>query len=91
MNAQGVEAVIIEDLVRIGEDIGMEKGLEKGMEKGMKQGLVQGLKRGLLTGLLDLCDVLGLPVDAQRRAELDAMDVPELEALAKRLKTTRAW
>lgn len=83
MNAQGVEAVIIEDLVRIGEDIGMEKGMEKG--------LVQGLKRGLLTGLLDLCDVLGLPVDAQRRAELDAMDVPELEALAKRLKTTRAW
>ena len=75
MNAQGVEAVIIEDLVKIGEDIGMEKGL------------VQGLKKGLL----DLCDVLGLPVDAARRAELDAMDVPELEALAHRLKTTRSW
>lgn len=91
MEAQGVEAVIIEDLVKIGEDIGMEKGIEKGIEKGRQIGVVEGTKKGLLAGLLDLCDVLGLTVDAPRRAELEAMDVPELEAVARRLKTTRAW
>ncbi len=37
---------------RLGEDIGLEKGLEKGIEKGKRD------------GVLDLCEVLGVPVDA---------------------------
>ena len=83
MEEQCVEGVIIEDLVKIGEEIAMEKGRQIGV--------VEGTKKGLLAGLLDLCDVLGLSVDPPRRAELEAMDVPELEAVARRLKATRAW
>jgi hypothetical protein len=75
MSAQGVEAVIIEDLVKIGEEIGEEIGFRK----------------GLRTGILALCEVLGLRVDDERRAELDAMGVPELEALTSRLKTSHSW
>jgi hypothetical protein len=79
MNAQGVEAVIIEDLIKIGEDIGIEKGF------------VTGLQKGLRAGVLNLCEVLGLRVNDEHRAALEAMGVPELEALANRLKTTRTW
>ena len=79
MNAHRVESVIIEDLVKIGEDMGFEKGIE------------QGLRQGLRTGVLTLCEVLGLGIDKDRRTELDAMGVPELEALTQRLKSTHAW
>jgi len=87
MNAQGVESVIIEDLVKIGEEMGMERGMEKGMEKGIDIGLRKGLRKTVL----DLCEVLGVPLDEQRRAAVDAMEAPGLESLVNRLKTTRAW
>lgn len=79
MNAQGVESVIIEDLVKIGEEMGMEKGIDIGLRKGLRK------------TVLDLCEVLGVALDDERRAAVDAMDAPGLETLSNRLKTARAW
>lgn len=87
MNAQGVEAVIIEDLVKIGEDIGMEKGLEKGRAEGLKEGKANGLRAGVLA----LCEALGIDVDDRRRDALDGMGIPEFEALMRRLGRGGAW
>lgn len=79
MNAQGVEYVIIEDLVEIGEELGMEIGMEKG------------LRLALRRSVLDLCEVLGIQVDNERRAFVETTDAAHLEALVTRLKTARAW
>jgi hypothetical protein len=87
MASAGLEPVIIEDLVKFGED----RGLERGLKRGLEQGREQGLERGLRLAVLDLCELLGVvPTDAQR-ARLDAMRVDELEALRQALKQTRRW
>jgi hypothetical protein len=51
MASEGLEPVVIEDLVKFGEDIGLQKGLERGLEQGLERGLEQGLERGLEQGL----------------------------------------
>lgn len=47
MSNAGIEPVIIEDLVRFGEDRGLEKGLEKGREQGLEKGLSAVFERRL--------------------------------------------
>jgi hypothetical protein len=79
MASAGLEPVIIEDLVKFGEDRGLEQGREQGFE------------RGLRLAVLDLCELLGVvPTDAQR-TRLEAMRVDELETLRQALKQTRRW
>lgn len=79
MNAQGVESVIIEDLVKIGEELGVEKGMQKGLREGLRK------------TVLDLCEVLGIEIDDERRAVIEAMDSARLEEMIAHLKSARAW
>ena len=47
MDAANLAPVIIEDLVKYGEDLGIEKGMERGMEKGLEQGIEKGVRASL--------------------------------------------
>jgi hypothetical protein len=51
MEHANLEPVVIEDLVRLGEDLGRKRGMKKGMKQGLKKGLEQGLEQGLEKGL----------------------------------------
>ena len=46
MEQANLEPVVIEDLVKFGEDRGRKRGMKKGLERGLEQGLKQGLERG---------------------------------------------
>ncbi len=51
----------------------------------------EGREQGLRVAVLDLAELLGLEVDAERRAALAAMSVPELDALRLSLKRDRRF
>jgi hypothetical protein len=99
MASEGLEPVIIEDLVKFGEDRGLEKGLKRGLKKGLEKGLKkgreegreEGLEKGLRVAVADLCELLGIKLGVARRARLEAMSVAELEALRNVLKQTKRW
>lgn len=59
----------------------------EGVEEGKRQGLTVGLRRAVL----DLCEVLGIEVTAERQAELAAAEPAEIEALCERIKRERRW
>ena len=40
---------------------------------------------------MDLCEVLGVEVTAERRAQLERMDLDQLVILKDHLKRTRSW
>lgn len=77
MSEAGVRSVIIEDLVAIGEEMGFDRGLERGLERGLRE------------AALSLCEVLGIVLDAERRASLDALDGPGLERFVAHLRVHR--
>jgi hypothetical protein len=56
-----------------------------------KEGRKEGQEEGLRAAVRDLCDVLGIPLDAAREAALEGMDLPALDALRARLKADRRW
>jgi hypothetical protein len=58
-----------------------------GREAGRKEGLAEGLRRAVRS----LCSAFGIELDAERKAEIEAMGVPELEALQERLLQDRSW
>ena len=47
MEQANLEPVVIEDLVKFGEDRGLKKGLKSGLKNGLKQGREQGREQGL--------------------------------------------
>jgi hypothetical protein len=55
------------------------------------RGEAKGKAAGLRAAVLDLCEVLGIELDAGRRAGLEAMGVGELETLRAALKQQRHW
>ena len=71
-------------LIAIQDEIGVETGA-------LKRGHAEGLKEGRLEAIEMLCDVLQIPLDANRRAELAALDAAGLEALLQRIRARRAW
>lgn len=75
VDEQSNEAVIIEDLVKIREEIAFEIGMA----------------RGLRTSILALCQVLGVEVDDRRRAALEGMNAAELEALLHHVGAGGRW
>jgi predicted transposase/invertase (TIGR01784 family) len=78
---------------------GLEKGLEKGeklsLEKGEKLGLEKGeklgLEKGLRNAIQDLCEILGVDLTDERRAQMEQMDLVQLGGLRSHLKETRTW
>ena len=55
------------------------------------EGRSEGLKEGLQEAIVDLCEVLGIPLDAEQRSLLDAMSASDLRALRERLKRERRF
>jgi len=63
----------------------------RGRAAGEAIGEAAGELVGLRRGVLDLCEVLGVPVDPERHRTLDAMDRDALLGLAHELKRARSW
>jgi hypothetical protein len=86
MEEQGIEPVIIEDLVKFGED--------RGEARGEARGLSQGEALGLRAGLRAVFASRGLKLTAEQEARIDACaDVPTLSrwlTKATTAKTVRA-
>ena len=79
-------------LIAIQDKVGMLTGaFKRGRAKGLRESRVDGLKEGRLEAIEMLCDVLQIPLDADRRAELAALDAAGLEALLQRIRARRAW
>ncbi len=62
-----------------------------GHDAGLREGERRGKEAALREALVDLCEVLGLAMTAEQRADLDARDLPGLDALRTHLKQHRAW
>jgi hypothetical protein len=52
---------------------------------------MRGRARGLTKGIVALCDVLEIPLDDDRLASLDRLEVPRLEALLDTIRAERRW
>jgi hypothetical protein len=66
MASEGLEPIVIEDLVKFGQDLGLQQGREQGRE----QGLAQGLEQGLAPLLRQFGRRLGRPLDERERGEI---------------------
>lgn len=55
------------------------------------EGREEGREEGLRAAVRDLCDVIGIPLDEAREAELAAMDLAALDGLRSRIKRERRW
>lgn len=85
MERAKLEPVIVEDLVRFGMEQGFEEGQEKGREQGREQGRQEGRQEGREQGrlemarqaLLDVLDALGVALDGEQRARVEAEPSPD--------------
>jgi predicted transposase/invertase (TIGR01784 family) len=59
--------------------------------QGEARGHIQGLTEGLRRSIEEVCELLTIPLDPSRRAEIGAMSREQLEALLARLKRERRW
>lgn len=85
------EEAIWEDSKSISFRDGKAEGLREGEARGKVEGLREGRREGLRQAILDLCDVLGIVLDADRTAQLDRGTVEELGALREQLKRLKRW
>ena len=63
----------------------------EGRQEGVQQGRQEGLQQGLLHAILDLCEVLGIELTAERKAQIEQLDLTQLSQLRTHLKSTRTW
>jgi flagellar biosynthesis/type III secretory pathway protein FliH len=82
--AEGLEQGRAEGLAQ-GLEKGLAQGLEKGLAQGLEKGLAQGLEKGLLLGRIEFAQKL-LRREGTPRADLEAMPLEALEALAAQLE-----
>jgi predicted transposase/invertase (TIGR01784 family) len=59
--------------------------------QGEARGHIQGLTEGLRRSIEEVCELLTIPLDPSRRAEIGTMSREQLEALLARLKHERRW
>jgi len=74
-----------------GETRGFARGHEQGLSEGLTQGHSQGFTDGLRRSIEEVCELLAIPLDPSRRAEIGALSLEQLEALLARLKRERRW
>ena len=85
---------VSEELRHQGEIDGLREGRDAGLREGHDAGLREGreeAQRVARQAIVDLCEVLGLAMTAEQRADLDARDLAALDALRTHLKQHRAW
>ena len=71
--------------------LGLREGREAGEREGKAAGERAGEARGLRAAVADLCEVLGLELTEERKAQLAGLEVAGLEALRLHLKQHRSW
>jgi predicted transposase YdaD len=59
--------------------------------EGKQEGRQEGKQEGLQQAILDLCEVMGIELTPQRRAQLEQLDLAQLHQLRAHLKSTRTW
>jgi flagellar biosynthesis/type III secretory pathway protein FliH len=74
-----------------GEKKGLAEGEKKGLAEGEKKGLAEGEKKGLRHAIEIACERLGLELTAERRARINELDAPGLEALLAHLLAERRF
>jgi predicted transposase YdaD len=67
------------------------EGKQEGERMGLQQGLQQGLLQGLRQAITDLCEILGIELTPERKAEIEQLDPTQLAQLRTHLKSARAW
>jgi predicted transposase YdaD len=84
------QSVAYREIFGLGEQRGWEQGLEQGLERGLEQGRQKGLQSSELDIALRLLRLRcgGLPADQD--AQIRALPLPKLEALAEALPAFRA-
>ncbi len=82
MEQANLEPIVIEDLVKFGQDQGFEQGLERGREEGLERGREEGSIANARSSLLEVFEARGITLGADERARIDAE--PSLDRL-------RAW
>ena len=73
--------------ISLAERQGEVRGETRGFARGHEQGLADGLRRSLA----EVCELLAIPLDPSRRAEIGTLSREQLEALLARLKRERRW
>jgi hypothetical protein len=51
----------------------------------------EGKQEGLKLAIMDLCEVLGIELTPERRAQIEQLDQSQLSQLRTHLKSARAW
>ncbi len=80
-----------EEGLREGKEEGLREGERKGRREGKEEGLREGKREGLQQAITDLCDVLGIELNEDRKAQLKHLDIDSLEALRGQMKRAKAW
>jgi hypothetical protein len=80
---------------RVAHEVALRNLLQRkgydGVDGVLAKGHAEGLGAARRQTVRDLCEVLGIALDAAREARLDATRGEELEALIAELKRSRAW
>jgi predicted transposase YdaD len=59
--------------------------------EGRLEGRQEGLQTGLQQAIMDLCEVLGIELTPERKAQIEQLDPTQLSQLRTHLKSTRTW
>jgi predicted transposase/invertase (TIGR01784 family) len=76
---------------RQGREEGRAEGREEGRAEGREEGRAEGRAEGLREAIRDVCQALGIAIDAEREAFLAGLGVGELKELQARLLRDRRW
>jgi predicted transposase YdaD len=63
----------------------------EGKQEGRQEALQEGRQEALQQTIMDLCDVLGIELTPERRAQIERLDLAQLSQLRAHLKSTRTW
>jgi hypothetical protein len=72
-----------------GEKKGRAEGEKKGRTEGEKKGRAEGEKKGLRQGIEIACELLGIELTAERRAQMNELDASGLESWLAHLRAER--
>ena len=68
-----------------------DKVRDEGRDEGRAEGRDEGRAEGLRIAIRDVCEALGILVDASRESTLDLLAAPELDALRSSIKKNKRW
>ncbi len=71
--------------------LGKAEGRREGEAAGRREGEAAGRREGLATAIETVCDVLGIDLGPERRAELAGLDAAALGARLERIRRERRW